>query len=190
VDISAFWDVIETARTRADAGQPFDQVLTEHLAALPGSDILGFQQQFDHVRDALYRWDLWAAAYLIGGGCSDDGFIDFRAGIIGQGRDWHDRVTASPDSLAGHPVVARAPGPFQGPPLFYEGISYAAAEAWEQVKGADSDFYDAIDRSQDSDRYQDGEGEPVGEHFDFDDPAEMRRRLPLLASHFASGGPG
>ena len=40
------------------------------------------------VHAVLYRWDMWAAAYLIGGGCSDDGFIDFRAGLIAQGLDW------------------------------------------------------------------------------------------------------
>lgn len=36
---------------------------------------------------ALYRRDLWAAAYIIGGGCSDDSFIDFRAGLIAQGHE-------------------------------------------------------------------------------------------------------
>jgi hypothetical protein len=43
--------------------------------------------------------------YLIGGGCSDDGFIDFRAGLIAQGRDWYERAAASPDDLADHPDV-------------------------------------------------------------------------------------
>ncbi|MEU1251459.1 DUF4240 domain-containing protein [Micromonospora arida] len=41
-------------------------------------------------------WDVWAAAYLIGGGCSDDSFIDFRAGVIALGREWYERVLASP----------------------------------------------------------------------------------------------
>jgi hypothetical protein len=38
---------------------------------------------------------VWAAAYLIGGGCSGDAFIDFRAGVIAQGRDWYEKVAAS-----------------------------------------------------------------------------------------------
>lgn len=29
-----------------------------------------------------YRRDLWAAAYHANGGCSDDGFIDFRIWLI------------------------------------------------------------------------------------------------------------
>jgi len=57
------------------------------------------------VHTALYRWDVPAAAYLIGGGCSDDGFIDFRAGLTAQGRDWYEKLAASPDSLADHPAM-------------------------------------------------------------------------------------
>lgn len=49
----------------------------------------------------LYRYDLWAAAYLIGGGCSDDSFTDFRAGLIGQGCDWYEQATTSSDSGSG-----------------------------------------------------------------------------------------
>ena len=36
--------------------------------------------------DDSYRWDLWGAAYLANGGCSDDGFDYFRGWLIGQGR--------------------------------------------------------------------------------------------------------
>jgi hypothetical protein len=90
-------------------------------------------------------------------------------------------VTVSPDSLAGHPAVARAPEPFEVEPLFYEGVSYAAPEAWEQVAGG-GDFYDAVDQSQDPDGHRHDADEPAGEDFDFDDPAEMRRRLPRLAA--------
>jgi hypothetical protein len=49
---------------------------------------------------------LWAAAYLIEGGC-DDGFMDFRAGLMLQGRTAFEAAVADPDSLAGLPVVQR-----------------------------------------------------------------------------------
>ncbi|MFD6293827.1 DUF4240 domain-containing protein [Streptomyces sp. NPDC060235] len=49
-----------------------------------------------------------AAAYLIGGGCSNDSFMDFRAGLIALGRDWYEKATADPDSLADHPAVIAA----------------------------------------------------------------------------------
>ncbi len=126
MDISTFWDIIETARAQSRPGKPIDHALSDHLASRTRHDILGYQERFDQMHAALYRRDIWAAAYLVGGGCSDDAFIDFRAGLIAQGRDWYQKVAASPDSLAGHPAVADAPGCSQGEPLFYEAVSYAA----------------------------------------------------------------
>lgn len=49
--------------------------------------ILEYAERFDELHDALYRWDVLAAAYLIAGGCPDDSFIDLRAGVrAGSGR--------------------------------------------------------------------------------------------------------
>jgi hypothetical protein len=179
VDNGAFWGVIEAARARSTLGMPFDQALVGYLATRPRQDILEFQQRFDQMHAALYRWDAWAAAYLIGGGCSADGFIDFRAGLIAQGSEWYEKVTASPDSLADHPALADAPACIQGEPLFYETVNYAAAGAFERATGAGRQrFYDAL-------RRYDGSGGhpgPAGEDFDFDDDHEMRRRLPCLSA--------
>jgi len=138
-----FWDIIDTARESSGQGKPFDQALAGYLATRSLQDILEYQQRSDEMHAALYRWDVWAAAYLIGGGCSDDSFIDFRAGLIAQGRDWYQRVAASPDSLAGHPAVADAPNHSHGGPLFYELVNYAAPDAFERVTGGKDSFYDA-----------------------------------------------
>ena len=86
MDIGTFWEIIETARASAAPGRPVHRCLARHLAALTEQEILEYQERFDEVHGALYRWDVWAAAYLIGGGCSDDSFIDFRAGLIAPGR--------------------------------------------------------------------------------------------------------
>jgi hypothetical protein len=88
VDVDTFWHIIEAARASVGRDRPFDEALTEHLAALNQQDILEYYECFEKMHSALYRHDLWAAAYLIGGGCSDDGFIDFRAGLVAQGRGW------------------------------------------------------------------------------------------------------
>jgi Protein of unknown function (DUF4240) len=108
MDTTAFWGIIEAARVSAGCGKPFHEILTDHLATRTRQEILQYQERFDEVHLTLCRWDLWAAAYLIAGGCSDDSFMDFRAGLIAQGRDWYHKVMASPDSLAGHPAVATA----------------------------------------------------------------------------------
>ncbi len=180
VDISTFWDIIETARAQSRPGKPIDHALADHLASRTRHDILGYQERFDQMHAALYRRDIWAAAYLVGGGCSDDAFIDFRAGLIAQGRDWYQKVAASPDSLAGHPAVADAPGCSQGEPLFYEAVSYAAPRAFERLTGGQENFYETLDRYQAS-REHSGQ-DPAGEDFDFDDDQQMRRRLPRLSA--------
>jgi hypothetical protein len=132
MDITGFWDLIEAARASAGPGKPFHQALTDLLAARTREEILQYQDRFDEMYLAVYRWDMWAAAYLIGDGCSDDSFMDFRAGLIAQGHDWYRRAAASPDSLAGHPAVVAAAGRPWDNPLFYEEAAYAASYAFEQ----------------------------------------------------------
>lgn len=173
MDDDTFWGIIETARANAGPDIPFADALIEKLAALSLRDIRHYQDRFLELRNALYRWDIWAAAYIIGGGCSDDSFIDFRAGIIGQGREWYRKVLESPDSLAEHPAV-QAPGSSRrNEVLFYEAVSYAASYAGERITGAMELFGSAAAREGEQD---------MGEEFDFDDPREMHRRLPRLAA--------
>ncbi len=142
-----------------------------------------YQERFNEMGAAVSRWDVWAAAYLIAGGCSDDSFTDFRAGLIAQGRDWYQKAAASPDSLAGHPAVADAAHrPWGEPPLFYEEVNYAAPYAFERVSGDDHGFYDAWDRYTASREQHDRSPVDMGEDFDFDDAQQMRRRLPGLSA--------
>ena len=85
MDISTFWDIIETARASAGQDRPFHEALTDHLATLTRQDILEYDERFQKMSGFLLRYDLWAAAYLIGGGWLRDGFSgysgfsDFRA---------------------------------------------------------------------------------------------------------------
>lgn len=187
MDIETFWTIIEAAQAQSQPDEPFDQTLAGQLSSRSPQDILQFQVRFDELHAAAYRWDIWAAAYLIGGGCSDDGFLDFRSGLIGQGRSWYEQVTASPDNLAAHPAVAaRAPEPAQDEPLFFEGLSSAAVKAFAQVTGGDEDsFYESWKETPDSPRHNDLD--PGGEDFNFDDDQQMRRRLPRLAALYLDG---
>ena len=181
MDIGTFWDIIETARASAGRDRPFHESLTDHLATLTEDDILEYRERFEKMHDALYRYDLWAAAYLIRGGCSDDSFIDFRAGLIAQGHDWYQKAVASPDSRAGHPAVAGARHRLADNPLFYEEVNYAASCAFERVSGDEDAFWDAL-----KERGPRVSVELMGEDFDFDDDQEMRRRLPRLSARYLS----
>ncbi|MBC6457719.1 DUF4240 domain-containing protein [Actinomadura sp. HBU206391] len=185
-----FWDIVESART---GDKPFYEALVDRLAVGPEQAILEFEYRFDQVTDAVYRWDVWAAAYLIGGGCSDDGFMDFQAGLVALGRDWFEKAARSPDDLADHPaVIEAAAGSGSGSgsrgdsAIFYEEVGAAGNVAYERLTGAGADAYEEA-----WDRYQDGredeEEEPdMGEEFDFDDADQMRKRLPRLSALFLS----
>ncbi|KAK1181606.1 DUF4240 domain-containing protein [Streptomyces sp. NBS 14/10] len=192
MDTDRFWTVIESARAAGPDGQlgdkPFDEALVDLLAALSKEDILEFQTRFDEIHDAVYRWDVWAAAYLIGGGCSDDSFIDFRAGLIALGREWYERAAADPDSLAEHPAVIEAVADGGYEALFNEDVNYVASRAFERVAAVGEDFYEEWKRHR-SAQGESGDGglgagaeADMGEDFDFDDDEEMSRRLPRLAA--------
>lgn len=102
-----FWDVIEQARTDvrgADAEMVAERAV-EMLAVLPQEQIAAAAQTLWDLMADSYRGDLWVAAYLINGGCSDDGFEYFRGWLITQGREVFERAIADPDSLAGVPAV-------------------------------------------------------------------------------------
>ncbi|MET7366713.1 DUF4240 domain-containing protein [Streptomyces sp. NPDC005566] len=182
MDTSEFWNVVATARSAVSADKPFAEALVDELATRTRDDILRYREHFDEAREAVYRWDVWAAAYLIGGGCSDDSFMDFRAGLIAMGREWYERAAACPDSLAEHPAVTAAAEVHRDEALFYEEVNYAASEAFERISGGGEDFYEAWAEYRASRDSAEPDAEGMGEDFDFDDPDEMRRRLPRLAA--------
>ncbi|MFD5033989.1 DUF4240 domain-containing protein [Streptomyces sp. NPDC058405] len=189
MDTSEFWTIIEAARSADGPDRPFVEALVDELAALTKDGILRYQERFDEVHDAVYRWDVWAAAYLIGGGCSDDSFMDFRAGLIALGRDWYEKAAACPDSLAEHPAVIAATEAHRDEALFYEEVNYAASEAFKRITGDGEDFYEAWDEYRASRDSSEQDSEGMGEDFDFDDLDEMRRRLPRLAALYLRDTP-
>lgn len=186
MDIDRFWHLVESARSSAAAGGvTFDEALVRLLAGLPPQEILEYAERFGEVHGALYRWDVWAAAYVIGGGCSDDSFMDFRAGVIALGREWYERAAAAPDSLAGHPAVAEAARAGHDEVLFLEEVNYAAGAAFERLTGSKEAFHEAWAAYRPADGQHgaahDMGAHDMGEDFDFDDDGEMHRRLPRLA---------
>jgi len=186
MDNDEFWQLIDSARATATPAVPFERALVDVLAERPEPELLRYQACFDRLHGALYRWDVWAAAYLIGGGCSDDAFMDFRAGVISEGRAWYEKVLAGPDAIAEHPAAA-GEDPFDAEEVFFnEDVNYAAPDAFERRTGDRDAFHSAYER------HRAEQGIPLvgqveretdmGESFDFDDDAEMQRRLPRLAA--------
>src|SRR5688572_26599741 len=101
MDRDAFWSMIESANKQASGdSQRQIRILRESLVELDPNEIIEFDTIMDEYRVAAYRNELWAAAYIINGGCSDDGFEYFRAWLIAQGKIIYERALRDPNTLA------------------------------------------------------------------------------------------
>lgn len=195
MDTDAFWGVLDEAKL---TGRPLAVAVADHLATTSAEGILAFEHRFTRLRDAVYRWDVWAAAHLIGRGCSDDSFDDFTAGLVALGREWYERAAACPDALAEHPSVRTAAAAAKLGVVFAEDFNFVSCKAYERLTGSEDDFWEALEAwearevhgsvrasSEADDDEEMGEEETgeeeTGEPFDFDDAEQMRRRLPRLA---------
>lgn len=96
----AFWDIVAKARQAAGADvEARVEALRSELEPLSTASIQAFQGKYDEMIHRANRWDLWGAAYLMNGGCSDDGFRYFCHWLISEGRVVFDAALADPDSL-------------------------------------------------------------------------------------------
>jgi hypothetical protein len=166
MDRTAFWNLIE--RTRKKSGGEQDRqmdALREELEALAPVEIVDFQTHFDTLRAESYDWDLWGAAFSIRGGCSDDGFIDFRSWLISQGRAVFEAAVADVQSLA------EVANPDEDDCTFEE-FAYVAADVYEGKTGRDEIPSKAEPESDDP------SGEPWEEE-------ELPKRFPKLWSKYA-----
>jgi hypothetical protein len=174
MNLDQFWHLIDATRGLPDRGD----ALTAALGTLPPDEMIRFQLLYDDVLQSANTWDLWGAAYQIMGGCSDDGFSDFREDLLELGREVFEAAVRDPDSLAGVFIPSI---PYQ-PALTLHG---AAGAAWTAQTGkSENEFFDAVDAA--DDRADRGAGEQ-GERWDFDDGTEVRHRLPKLAALYGKG---
>ena len=82
MDWKPFWKIVEESY-RPDPIDHFE-ALKECLEKLTWPEIIEFQARFDEAITVANSLALWGAAHLINGGCSDDGFRDFRVWLVGR----------------------------------------------------------------------------------------------------------
>lgn len=196
VDVDGFWKVVE--RARAAAGRAADQarrdgqpsavteVLVAELARLPLPQIVAFDGVLSDVLAQADSWDACAACWIIEHGfLSDDGFADFRAGLVGLGRSTFEAVVKDPDSLAGHPAVQEISGS-EGRGLWIgdETLLHAAQEAYERLTGDPDAFWDAADTAEPATATPSHSPAATDERWDLRNEDEWRRRLPRLTEMF------
>lgn len=163
MDESRFWRLVDAAKAQAGASEHArPPALRAALADLPAAEIQAFQRVYDGMIARANRWDLWGAAYLMNGGCSDDGFRYFRDWLISEGRAIFEAALADPDSLAELP----AQDEFE-----LESFGYAALDAYAEHTDLEleRDFSDELTL-------------PEGREWE---PDELPDMFPQLAARYA-----
>jgi hypothetical protein len=154
-----FWQIIDESRGRSAASkrdQPTE--LQAVLEERTPSEIIAFDEMFARLIELAFRWDLWGAAYVIQGGCGDDGFTDFCAGLIGLGRSVFEAALADPESLA---------------LLSGKGVVFSQ----ERLLGAARKAYRIRDGREMPPRPTNAPTSPVGRRWDEDELPELYPRL-------------
>ncbi|MBE8415980.1 DUF4240 domain-containing protein, partial [Leptospira borgpetersenii] len=149
MNLEKFWSIIEQIK----ASDKPEEEIKEILKELQPDEIASYQVHFDTLHKTAYTWALWGAAYIIEGGCSDDGFIDFRYGLIAKGKSVYETALKDPDSLSALPNAW----------LSNELFGYSALDIYEEKTSKDMPRKDF--EAPDS---------PVGEEWDFNDESENR----------------
>ncbi|MBY0227687.1 MAG: DUF4240 domain-containing protein [Gemmataceae bacterium] len=165
MDDATFWAIIESGGKRA-LSDPDRQLASvrKRLAKLPPEQIREFHRHVWRKLADAHSWDLWGAAYLINGGCSDDGFLYFCAWLVSRGRAVYEAAVANPDSLAGLTDTDRDDYEF-------EDLLSVAFDAYEDATSEEMVKLDLP-----------WPKKPRGRRWDFDDDDKVARRLPELAN--------
>ena len=177
-----FWAHVRAARPRRYDPEAHADALAARLARLPEGDILDFVHHWEGASARAYRRDLWGAAYLVNGGCSDDGFQYFRWWLILQSREGYEAALADPDTLAevldGETDVEAEVAP--------------GMDAWFAATGTrvGDTGYEAFNRALLFRHPKRPALPPLAPRWDFDDDAEVRRRFPRLAAAYLDGEDG
>lgn len=86
-----FWEIVDKSNNGTE--------LSGLLSELSDDEMIGFNYWWTYFAYKLYRQDLWAVAYVVRGGCSDDSFEYFRFWLLTQGRKIVYDALENADSL-------------------------------------------------------------------------------------------
>lgn len=162
MSINHFWSLVEGLPPESA-----EQALEERLKRLSPEELIAFDRHFTELFFRAYDWQLWNAAYIIAGGCSNDSFMDFRYGLISRGRAVFEAALKDPDTLAS--IVKK------GEDLRNEAFASVAFKVYKRKTGTEMPDPDI--------RHP---GEPSGEDWDPDNEELCARHLPKLWAKFGA----
>jgi hypothetical protein len=177
MDRDEFWLIVDRARqgagdTRTGEGAAkVAECVGDRLAELGPAAAVAFDLRYDVLGAESYDWNLWGAAYLMKGGCSDDAFDYFRGWLVAQGRGIWEQALRDPDTLAGLGIDP------DDDFLECEDMLGIGRRAF----GRNDDFYAAVDAARAGLPADTFDGPLLGDDFDHEDEDEVRTRYPRLA---------
>lgn len=181
MDRDEFWAIVDGARQGVDdtrTGEGAGEVarrVGDRLRELGREAAVAFDLRYAVLGAESYDWNLWGAAYLMRGGCSDDAFDYFRGWLVTQGRDAWERAVRDPDTLA--ELGVDPDDDF----LLCEAMLSVGRAAFD----ADEDFFAAVAAVRAELPAGTFNGPLLGDDFDHDDDSEVRVRYPRLAEIYA-----
>jgi Protein of unknown function (DUF4240) len=158
-----FWSIIDGSLMHVEDVTEIDfDRLEAALSRLSLESVLGFGGALTRALNKSYTANLWGAAFILKGGCSDDAFDYFRAWLISQGRKVFEQMVANPDALAAYLE------PLDECFLENEDLLAAALVEYQRRTGSYNGYV--------TDHVWDDT--TMGEEWDYEDDDEAERRLP------------
>ncbi|MDR2222747.1 MAG: DUF4240 domain-containing protein [Flavobacteriaceae bacterium] len=132
-----YWNIIAASLANSDDQSEQYAYIVKALDKLSLEEIIGFSLTTSHLTNEIYTSHMWCAGYIMNGGCSDDGFIDFRNWVVSRGKEVYYAAKAKPDSLINEVDVAE--DEYAG----FEEFGYVAGTVFENA--TETKIYDYID---------------------------------------------
>ena len=135
LDESIYWNIVEKSLKYKNNQDDQEEFLIKEIEKLSPKEIIGFRLRTDKFLYDTYNSEMWCAAYIMNGGCSDDGFEYFRNWVISRGKDVFYKAKENPDSLISEYI--------EGEEFYdFESFWYVALTAFENKTG--KELYDYI----------------------------------------------
>ena len=87
LDESIYWNIVEKSLKYKNNQDDQEEFLIKEIEKLSPKEMIGFRLRTDKFLYDTYNSEMWCAAYIMNGGCSDDGFEYFRNWVISRGKD-------------------------------------------------------------------------------------------------------
>ena len=132
MDITQFWQLIQQTHVVSNNDtQKQAELLIKELVSLSSEEIIEFERLFDSLVAHADLYNLSDIADFIYGGLGDSGWWDFRAWLVGQGKEFYEQVIANPE------ILAELVGVDKRNDIVAEELIYVGQKAYREKTGID-----------------------------------------------------